>query len=160
MLFASAERIFVQCHYRVWDFQLCILAPTKDTGVNAAWYGAQSHIHSLFRSWLSFKCPRLWRSKLQRPLPVLSLLRHFHSVHIRSAPARSSLEGSSAIGETGERSENLSSHRVTLILWSGCWKRFNILGFPWLTVLECKDSVYHQLTGNMKVVSRIQEKRP
>ena len=36
-----------QYHYRLQDLQLCILAPTKDTGVNAAWYGASSHIHSL-----------------------------------------------------------------------------------------------------------------
>ena len=71
---------------------------------------------SQFRSWLSFKYPHLWRSTLQCPMPVLSLLRHFHSVHICSAPAGSSSQGLSAIGETGERSESLSSHVATLIL--------------------------------------------
>ena len=46
----------------------------------------------------------------------LSLLRHFHSVHICSPPAGSSSQGLSAIGEIGERSESLSSHIATLIL--------------------------------------------
>ena len=44
---ASAEYIFVQYHYRLRGLPLCILALTKDTGVSAAWYGAQSHNHSL-----------------------------------------------------------------------------------------------------------------
>ena len=34
---------------------------------------------------------------LQRPMPVLSLLRHFHSIHIRSDPCGNSLQGMSAI---------------------------------------------------------------
>ena len=34
------------CSIRLQDLQLCILAPTKDTRVNATWYGAQSHVHS------------------------------------------------------------------------------------------------------------------
>ena len=71
---------------------------------------------SQVRSWLSFKYLHLWRSALQRPVPVFSLLRHFHSVHIRSAPAGSSSQGLSAIGETGERSESRSFHKATLIL--------------------------------------------
>ena len=75
-----------------------------------------SEPQSQFRSWLSFKYPHLWRSTLQRPMPVLSLFRYFHSVHIRSAPGGNSSQGLSAIGETGERSDNLSSHIVTLIL--------------------------------------------
>ena len=40
---ASAEHIFVQYHYRLRGLQLCILAPTKDIGVSAAWYGALLH---------------------------------------------------------------------------------------------------------------------
>ena len=71
---------------------------------------------SQIRSWLSFKYLHLWRSTLQRPMPVLSLLRHFISVHIRSAPGGSSSQRLRAIGETGERSDNLFSHMETLIL--------------------------------------------
>ena len=37
----------VECPPPPRGLQLCILAPTKDTGVSAAWYGAQSHSHSL-----------------------------------------------------------------------------------------------------------------
>ena len=49
-------------------------------------------------------------------MPVLSLLRHIHSVHLRSDSAGSSSQGLSAIGETGERFENFSSHIATPLL--------------------------------------------
>ena len=90
----------------------CILAPTRDTGVSAAWYGAQSHSHSL-----DLGCPSSIPICGGVPCTALcqssSLLRHFHSVHIRSAPGGSSSQGLSVIGETGERSDTLTVNLTT-----------------------------------------------
>ena len=36
--------LLVKYYYRQQDLQLCILVPTKDTGVNTAQHGAQGHI--------------------------------------------------------------------------------------------------------------------
>ena len=70
------------------DLQLCILAPTKDTEINAATYGAQYHNHS-FWSWLPLKYPHLWRSTLQLPMPELSLYTEAHFVIlVKSAAAK------------------------------------------------------------------------
>ena len=63
--------------------------------------------HSQFSFRSSFKYPHLWKSTLQRPMPHVSLLKHFRSIHICSAPAGNSSQGLSAIGETGDKSESL-----------------------------------------------------
>ena len=75
---------------------------------------------------------------MQRPMPVLSLLRHFHSVLVRSAPDGSFSQGLSAIGETGERSDSLSSHILTLIFSEVDVGRGSTLlrSFPWMLVGE------------------------
>ena len=145
-------------HYRLQDLQLCILAPTK---FQPQWSKCcmewSSEPHSQFRSWLSFKYPHLWRSTLQGPLPVLSLLRHFHSVHIRSAPAGSSSQGVECmplmklVRDLKTLFLNTDEHFLPVVkwsvffpqseshvLWSGRWKRFSIV-FPeecWINTLQ------------------------
>ena len=69
-----------------------------------------------FRSLLSSKYPHLWRNSLERPTPILSRLRHFHSVHLASAPVAYSSLGLSVIDVAGIRLEHLSSHIAILIL--------------------------------------------
>ena len=66
-------------------------------------------------------CPRLqssdyWRNSLERPPSVLRQLRHFHTIHLASAPVGNSSLGLSAIHVAGIRLEYLSSHIAIRIL--------------------------------------------
>ena len=60
--------------------------------------------------------PHFCRLTLERPTPVLRRLRHFHSVHLVSAPGGSSSWGFSAIDVAVGWVDILSSHKATLVL--------------------------------------------
>ena len=127
----SAEHIFVQYHYRLRGLQLCILVPTKDTGVSAAWYGAQSHSHSLdlgcpssipfVEEYLAalYASPRSVEAFPFRPRTLCSRWKLFKGVECHWWNWR-------------EIWQPFLPHSDSHILLSGCWKRFNTLqeAFP------------------------------
>ena len=60
--------------------------------------------------------PHFLRVTLQRPVPHLNLLRHFHSARLESAPGGSSSLALMYIVVVDERLAILSSHKATLVL--------------------------------------------
>ena len=108
---------------RLWDMWW-VRSSTAELRVKYHFKGSETHPQ--FSFWLLLKYPHLWRSTLQRFMPVLSLLsllRYFYSVHKRSAPAGSSLQGFSNIGVPGERSESFFlPHSDSHALWDACWE--------------------------------------
>ncbi len=71
----------------------------------------QSQVTSLSKSWY----PHFWRFTLERPTPVFRRLRHFHSVHLVSAPGGSSSWGFRSTGVAFVRFEILSAHILILV---------------------------------------------
>ena len=62
------------------------------------------------------KYPHFCRFTLERPTPVLRRLRHFHSIHLVSAPGGSSSWGFSAMDVAVGAFDILSSDKATLVL--------------------------------------------
>ena len=84
--------------------------------------------HSQVTSYVS-RYPHFFRVTLQRPVPDLNPLRHFHSAQLNSAPGGSSSLALMDMVVVG-RLAIISSHKATLVLFSSIGLNFVEEAFP------------------------------
>ena len=96
---AIAERIPCNININMRGCWLRLFAPTVGTGVDVAWFEAQSLSHN---------------SGFVSITPLAEPFRHFHWVHLVSAPGGRSSSASSAMDVADGRFESLTSHYTNI----------------------------------------------